>query len=126
MGFKVKKLGQYKVRGIPLAKGEKLTVGKAGTGSEQIGLTLVAVSEGPHQNEQHPWYGAMNNDENYMRTIKQLQLMGARCKEGDFRDMEGFGKIVEATSMLEESTNEENGEIQVRWSFVNKIGRAHV
>lgn len=94
------------------------TIGRAGTGTHQIGC-MVEITEGPHAGKAYPWYGSFTKDATPI-TIRGMRAFGW---QGD--DLEDLRTMYAqpAIGVLEVDANED-GSPRRRFSFINGAGVA--
>jgi hypothetical protein len=96
-------------------------LGRASTGNPQIGVSY-RIARGEHEGEEVPWYGSLGSLAAIKQTVRALRESGARIKvPEDFKVCAGLGGRLVPIS-VEETENEETGELGVRVRWVGSGG----
>lgn len=93
--------------------------GRAGTGTEQIGIMFDLV-DGPDAGRQIIWYGFFNSEENGRRALKVMRVCGWDEQAEDVLNPTGLDK--NEVELVIKHERDRDGHAQTRVAFVNAIG----
>lgn len=98
------------------ARGCEALLGKASTGTDQVGVDLQ-ILEGPSQGAHVTWYGYFS-EAAFERTIESLRLLG--WEGDDLSDLRGIDRL--EVSIVVEDEADLQGEFRPRVKWINALG----